>query len=865
MKKTQLFGKLFLLLIVMISAQTKAQTFLNESFTGTAMPTGWTAGSTTTGDFTWTFYDAYDDMEVYERSGTAQNEHITTPSMNLSSANNVYVSFSLWLFGAKAFLHAKTSNCKIIVSRDNFASQTVIFDANSLNASEFYTSNLFFNKTISKSLTNLGFTGAGNSNVKIRFLFTSTGAGSNYGGQAYLMDLKVSTDCAATSIKNYSNTGITWYPIENFSGTYDIEYGPIDFVQGNGTLVTGLTGTSYSFPTPQCSYKAYIRANCGSTQSLWVESSIFKGNLFTNNVSNITTNSVTFNWTTDSPSVNIEYGPAGFAAGTGTQLTFLDGISHTITGLNPCTKYSYNIRTNCGGVLGNMIWGNFVTAPTLNSAISIPFTETFDNTLCALGYINVNGNSESGSIFANRMRMIGDNNYNGGSVYTTVVESRPFQLTQNTPVNVSFTYQGVLNGNNDYLIVYLKDEATGQLKNITSVLSTNNITVSNASGVAVPDVTGLHRLVFKSSYYNTKGYYVDNLSVGNCAIVLNRDYSYGWSDHILTTTNSALFNFYKNYDSAEIEYGPSGFTQGTGTMISNITADTYTVTGLSSCTRYDFYYREKCGTTYGSWKAGAFETKPTLSVTNVPYTENFTGSTLVCSSGWKRLKGQVLIFTGTDEISFTSNGGSSATPTMYAPNYYDTRFITKGINLIAGKTYKISYKYKGNPSTTTFVNNPTMKVTIGTTEDINSHTVIKDFGAAGIPSATTYTLVETTYNCTTSGTYYIGFDVPFVNTFGIYYFDDFSIVEQTSMSTTEISSENVKIYPNPTTGIVHIDMGSEEIENVNVFDQSGRLVFNKKMNNSKKASVDIGNLPSGIYIMEVKTKNSKQVTKVMKK
>ncbi|WP_201985969.1 fibronectin type III domain-containing protein [Hymenobacter rubidus] len=50
----------------------------------------------------------------------------------------------------------------------------------------------------------------------------------------------------------------------------------------------------------------------------------------------------------------------------------------------------------------------------------------------------------------------------------------------------------------------------------------------------------------------------------------------------------------------EIEYGPQGFTQGTGTVLTGLPATTTTVTGLTPSTAYCFYVRQNCGATNGS-------------------------------------------------------------------------------------------------------------------------------------------------------------------------------------------------------------------------------------------------------------------------
>ncbi|MDB5267742.1 MAG: hypothetical protein JWP58_782 [Hymenobacter sp.] len=50
----------------------------------------------------------------------------------------------------------------------------------------------------------------------------------------------------------------------------------------------------------------------------------------------------------------------------------------------------------------------------------------------------------------------------------------------------------------------------------------------------------------------------------------------------------------------ELEYGVQGFTQGTGTSVTGLTAATYALTNLQAATDYCFYVRQNCGTTNGS-------------------------------------------------------------------------------------------------------------------------------------------------------------------------------------------------------------------------------------------------------------------------
>jgi hypothetical protein len=110
-----------------------------------------------------------------------------------------------------------------------------------------------------------------------------------------------------------------------------------------------------------------------------------------------------------------------------------------------------------------------------------------------------------------------------------------------------------------------------------------------------------------------------------------------------STQTTATVNWALNCSSASvfnIEYGPQGFTPGTGTLLANQTVtvvnDTasFSFTGLTATTNYDFYYQAVCGGTTSSWSATSTFTTACGSIAALGWCEGFdnTSSSEQCWS-----------------------------------------------------------------------------------------------------------------------------------------------------------------------------------------------------------------------------------------
>lgn len=89
-----------------------------------------------------------------------------------------------------------------------------------------------------------------------------------------------------------------------------------------------------------------------------------------------------------------------------------------------------------------------------------------------------------------------------------------------------------------------------------------------------------------------------------------------------------------NNEEWEIQYGVSGFAIGNGKTVSS-TSTVSTISNLSSFTNYDFYVRNKCGTTYSNWSdRGVFKTKCTGVTTGYAY--DFENDSFNLNTCWSR-------------------------------------------------------------------------------------------------------------------------------------------------------------------------------------------------------------------------------------
>lgn len=104
------------------------------------------------------------------------------------------------------------------------------------------------------------------------------------------------------------------------------------------------------------------------------------------------------------------------------------------------------------------------------------------------------------------------------------------------------------------------------------------------------------------------------------------------------------------------------------------------------------------------------------------------------------------------------------------------------------------------------------------------------------------------------------FDIPACNNGGYGQAEDYTLNIQESLGTGNFNKDNLRIYPNPTTDLVTVQIDSE-INNIQVYNQLGQLIVTQK-----ESTVNLSNASTGIYMIHVNLENGTTITqKIIKK
>ena len=356
-------------------------------------------------------------------------------------------------------------------------------------------------------------------------------------------------------------------------------------------------------------------------------------------VSNITASGADVSWNSVSAASNgyeVIYGTAGFnPANAGTPVTTTT-TSFNITGLAGATQYDAYVIADCAAN-GTSDTSGPVSFTTLCVPFSAPYTNNFDSEPtgavpnCWFGYTSGSGSvqvTSFGSINSTPNNVALDNGFSSPGDTVMIVSPQLTGLTANDK-QISFFATTNNVANELYVGTVSSQLSTANFNAIdTIVLTPNNmqeyVILMNASTgyngtdeyVAIRSSVGA---TFSSVYLDDFKYEV----APPCPRVLNNQINLA-SGATSITINVPGSNL-------DIEWGPCGFTQGTGSFAGNVSSP-YQATGLSPSTCYDVYVRRNCtgaGNGVSSW-SGPFSVQTTCLPSALPFTESFNTWPLSC-------------------------------------------------------------------------------------------------------------------------------------------------------------------------------------------------------------------------------------------
>ncbi len=333
-----------------------------------------------------------------------------------------------------------------------------------------------------------------------------------------------------------------------------------------------------------------------------------------------------------------------------------------------------------------------------------------------------------------------------------------------------------------------------------------------------------------------------------------------------TTTSVNLFwnqaigspsNYDTDWSTSFATAAGSGTILSASTLVAGSPAYAYSSpSGITASSNIRYYIRSNCGGSQSAWVGPNFaylaKILPfthTFDVAADNYTNGFIGFSRFTSSGTSTPANYADGGAGTAMYTYNSTTVTS-----------NLKAFTRAISLQANELVTVNFKTRlwaqGTISPMTF------DLTVGTDQNpATTATVIQNFTES---SDAAYTTRTATWTAPTAGIYYFGIHNKAAAGNQTFLFID-TIAMTSVLSTDEFATNAFAIFPNPATNEVRISSdGTYTINNIYVTDLKGRIVKEKTVESVGNATINIGDLTNGVYLMTINSSAGSSVKKIVK-
>lgn len=347
----------------------------------------------------------------------------------------------------------------------------------------------------------------------------------------------------------------------------------------------------------------------------------------------------------------------------------------------------------------------------------------------------------------------------------------------------------------------------------------------------------------------------------SCARPLSQSFTNVTASTVDLTWTSSGSNF-------DIEYGADGYTQGSGTTINNISATTKNITGLTANTIYNFYVRSNCGGGASSVWKGPYPFYTTFAPIDPTYTTSFETYDFPFI-GWLA----DVAINGTDWSignvgvgnAFAQDGAASIFSYNSTVAAADARVYSRGINLVAGSDVTITY-YVNNDISAASTGSANYQLTVGTAQTAITQTTV--IATETKLTNTAFVAKSYSFKPTITGVYYFSFlnnsDIePIAGEFHGIIIDNFTVSQ--TLSASQFLSSKFNVNPNPAKDIINITNGENmSVNAVNFTDLNGRIVKNLSFDKISNVQINVSDLSSGVYMMNILSDKGTATKRIVK-